>query len=265
MYQRYPTFQLLLQGNGAIPTWRRLFVGRMHLGSVMQIFRGFCGTEGYWSSLGFLERLLRSSMYLRDLGKTAAVTNERSSLALGSILQISTYPDAMLLIFRLLLAINIVVALYPLYKPRDEIADIPLTPSQRALLGLDPNSTPPATPGTQYITPPRYRLSSGPRPTSAASPNGSPLSRYGSSDRRPSDSSSFSPSASPLFYKGFANGSRDTGRRHSFGSPSPLGRSSLSIHDGSVFRSPSPSGSYGRNSGQVLTNKWLYERNRMNF
>lgn len=216
----------------------------------------------FWHNLQILVRSISQAGAM--LCKIA--DRKHSSLALGSFMQISTYPDAVLLAFRLFLLLNIVAALYPLYQTKDDISDIPLTPSQRSLLGLDPNRTPPATPGTQYVTPPRYRLSSGSRKAGSVSPNGSPLSGRGisPSGRRPSDSSPFSPSPSPLLQKTFPIGSRDTGRRHSFGSPSPLGRSSISIRDGSVLRTPSsPNASFGKGSGQVLTNKWLYEKNRM--
>lgn len=74
--------------------------------------------------------------------------------------------------------------------------DIPLTPGQRALLGLDPNATPPLTPGQQYVTPPRYQRSRGGTPVSARrSLPGSPLA------------------------------GRDLSRDVSVGSPGPAGRS----------------------------------------
>ncbi|KAK2733695.1 hypothetical protein FQN57_001975 [Myotisia sp. PD_48] len=191
------------------------------------------------------------------------------SLALGSFLQISTYPDATLLLIRLFLLCNIAYALYPLYRPRDEVSDIPLTPSQRALLGLDPNNTPPATPGSTYITPPRYRLSTGSRRASSGSPTFlNSRDREVARNRRPSDSSQFSPSDSPLFQKGLRANNRDNGgRRHSIsiGSPSPLGRTRLNAGDGNLLRAPSsPSSSFGMSSTTSLyTHKWLYERTRM--
>ncbi|QSS53265.1 nuclear pore complex component [Histoplasma capsulatum var. duboisii H88] len=42
---------------------------------------------------------------------------------LGSMLNIPTYPDLVLLAIRLLLLLNIVVALYPLYRPKDDLSD----------------------------------------------------------------------------------------------------------------------------------------------
>lgn len=160
---------------------------------------------------------------------------------------------------------NIFVALYPLFRPKDDLSDIPLTPSQRALLGLDPTVTPPATPGTQYITPPRYRLSSASRQASPASRGTSPLPASGplSSGRRASMGASFSPSASPLFQKAVTSGNRESVRRQSFGSPSPLSssspfRDSLSSSIGRGPASPSPVGS--KRSSLGLSNKWLYEK-----
>ncbi|PGH32264.1 hypothetical protein GX50_04931 [[Emmonsia] crescens] len=192
------------------------------------------------------------------------------SVWLGSILNIPTYPDLVLLAIRLLLLVNIVVALYPLYRPKDDLSDIPLTPSQRSLLGLDPSNSAPATPGSKYITPPRYRLSSGSRKASPISPSPSPLSgRSGSqSTGKSQEGRPYSPSPSPLFHKAVGNGTKEVRRRQSFGSPSPLGRSTL--REGSVLRvpsTPSPSGNRngngnGKNANAVLTNKWLYEKTR---
>ncbi|EEH05437.1 conserved hypothetical protein [Histoplasma capsulatum G186AR] len=189
---------------------------------------------------------------------------------LGSMLNIPTYPDLVLLAIRLLLLLNIVVALYPLYRPKDDLSDIPLTPSQRSLLGLDPSHSAPATPGTKYVTPPRYRLSSGSRTASPISPSSSPLSgRSGSqSTGKSQDGFPYSPSPSPLFHKAMGNGTKEVQRRQSFGSPSPLGRSSF--RERSVFRvpsTPSPSGKgngngNGKSTNTVLTNKWLYEKTR---
>ncbi|OJD19227.1 hypothetical protein AJ78_00840 [Emergomyces pasteurianus Ep9510] len=192
------------------------------------------------------------------------------SLWLGAILNIPTYPDLILLAIRLLLLVNIVVALYPLYRPKDDLSDIPLTPSQRSLLGLDPSNSAPTTPGTKYITPPRYRLSSGSRKASPVSTSPSPLSgRSGSQSTDMSQEGiSYSPSPSPLFHKAMGNGTKEVRRRQSFGSPSPLGRSNL--REGSIFRvpsTPSPSGNgnvigNGNSANVVLTNKWLYEKTR---
>ncbi|KAL2366418.1 hypothetical protein RJZ56_000677 [Blastomyces dermatitidis] len=192
------------------------------------------------------------------------------SLWLGSILNIPTYPDLVLIALRLVLLVNIALALYPLYRPKDNLSDIPLTPSQRSLLGLDPSHSAPATPGTNYITPPRYRLSSGSRTASPISPSSLPISGLSGSQStgKSQDGAPYSPSPSPLFHKAMGNGTKEVRRRQSFGSPSPLGRSTF--REGRVLRvpsTPSPSGNgngngNGKNTNAVLTNKWLYEKTR---
>jgi len=156
------------------------------------------------------------------------------------------------------------MALYPLYRPKDNLSDIPLTPTQRALLGLDPTATPSATPGTTYVTPPRYRMSTS-RKASPVSRQTSPLSATPTlSERRVSSGSSFSPASSPLFHKAVANGGRETSRRQSFGSSSPLARSNSfgesSIGSSIGPSSPSPLG--GKRSTLGVSNRWLYERSR---
>lgn len=161
---------------------------------------------------------------------------------------------------------NITLAILPLVQGRDNLIDIPLTPSQRALLGLDPNATPPMTPGTQYITPPRYPRSSTPRSGTPGSRSSSvadsPLSRKDSpSFGKQGIDSPFSPSASPLWQKA-VGGARDSGRRHSYGSPSLLGPSG-SGKEMSVLGAPNtPSPSTGRGASVALNSRWLYERGR---
>ena len=155
-----------------------------------------------------------------------------------------------LLVLRCYLILNLLAALKPLWNMRkadDQMTDIPLTPSQRALLGLDPalGSTTPATTGSDgYITPPRYRRSSGssfsgsvgssgsnritsdrrsvsatvqtPPPSIpgsrgalAVSPSSTVLTPFRSTTRAGSGSR-FSPTASPLLHKAIAaNAGRD--------------------------------------------------------
>lgn len=162
------------------------------------------------------------------------------------------------LILRLLLVFNIFVALLPLYHRRDPLTDIPLTPTQRSLLGLDPTATP-ASPLTQYVTPPRYPRSSTPRSSTPGSRTGSPVSRKGSP--RQASNSPFAPSPSPLWQNSIG-GLKDSSRRHSYGSPSPLGPG-LGGKDGSVFGTPrTPSPSVGKGASVGLNNRWLYERGR---
>ncbi|KAE8152507.1 nuclear pore complex component-domain-containing protein [Aspergillus avenaceus] len=240
-----------------------------------------------------LRRLLWNGAALLGTGLFGN-TFKAYSLRLQNFSQFSTYPDLSLIALQLIFLFNILVALYPLFRPKDNLSDIPLTPTQRALLGLDPSATTSLTPGSTYVTPPKYRLSgSGSRAGSPASRAASPLSASASaSGHRLSSGPTFSPSTSPLFHKAVSNGGRDTGRRPSFGSSSPLGRSSpfkestfressfresgfgssfRESNFGSTFRessfgssmgpaTPSPVGGKRVNLG--LSNKWLYERSR---
>ncbi|KAJ5562451.1 Nuclear pore complex component [Penicillium sp. DV-2018c] len=133
-----------------------------------------------------------------------------------------------LFIIQIFFVFNILVALYPLFRAKDDLSDIPLTPTQRSLLGLDPSVTPPATPGTSFVTPPRYRLSTS-RKASPASRQSSPISANASfSERRSSIGAGtptpYSPASSPLLYKVVSNGGRDTfGGRDSFGGRESFG------------------------------------------
>lgn len=160
------------------------------------------------------------------------------------------------------------MALFPLIRRKDDLLDIPLTPSQRALLGLDPNATPPMTPGAQYITPPRYPRSSTPRsgtPGSRSSSQwSSPLSGRGPiSSGRSGGEMSFSPSPSPLLQKAIGGVSRDLNRRHSYGSPSPLGPN-LNARGMSILGAPStPSPTAGKGTSVGLNSRWLYEKSRV--
>jgi nucleoporin POM34 len=167
----------------------------------------------------------------------------------------------------LVFVFNIAVSFYPLLMPMDNLTDIPLTPSQRALLGLDPNATPLDTPATQCVTPPRY-------PRSSTSRSGSPASRGSNSTRSPLSHSAspslggdgseslFSASASTIWQKS-VGGPRDSLRRNSFGSPSPRSIG-MKSNDVSVLAAPStPSPVPGKGASIGLNNKWLYERRRV--
>ncbi|KAF2095865.1 hypothetical protein NA57DRAFT_58934 [Rhizodiscina lignyota] len=203
---------------------------------------------------------------------------------------------------RLLCLTNIVLALAPLYSKPDEMSDIPLTPSQRKLLGLNPtpSSSAPPTPRDGYITPPRYSRSpsaslhntpqsgnsrravagsspgSASRPGFVPSPRASPFAS-GSPTQRERE-------GSPFLYKAVTgSGGRESGglgRRSSYGSshsPLGLGRSGsdsllgMGLGEGSVFgassmipSTPTPAGSAGKPGGPsvTLTNKWLYKNGR---
>lgn len=173
----------------------------------------------------------------------------------------------LLLTVRLMLVANIVVALLPLarrYYP-DDISDIPLTPSQRQIMGLKPDVATPQTPGSayaspNYVTPPRYQKST---PRSSFSNQGdrgsqSPLSGSPRASMAKSTSNSpFSPSTgSPLFQKAVGGGSA---KRLSFGG-SPLSGSFFSDSSSSATPgTPTP----GTGKASVgLNNKWLYEKRR---
>lgn len=110
----------------------------------------------------------------------------------------------LVLTIRLYLLTNAIYALRPLLPlaSRDEITDIPLTPSQRHLLGLNPAAPSSLVEDTldstsPFITPPRYRRSSGSSlsfSAAASGSNSSPLNT--TSDRRSISATYFS--SSPL-------------------------------------------------------------------
>ena len=159
-------------------------------------------------------------------------------------------------------AFNIVAACRPLIRAKDDISDIPLTPAQRKLLGLPPSSTPP-TPDTKYATPPRYARTSTPlsgSPASKGSFSNSPLAERGSPVGNVSGSV-FSPGASPLLQKAMGGAGFDGSRRHSYGSPSPLGPSGSRINLPETPSTPSPA---GKGASVGLNNRWLYDKARRN-
>lgn len=166
---------------------------------------------------------------------------------------------------------NIALALYPLVRSPDPVEDIPLTPGQRKLFGLPPSSKA-ATPDAQYSTPPRYKRTPilGNSPMGRGSNAGSPLSGKGSGKGQESPlngsfgsfsgspfGSPFAPGASPLLQKAIGGGSGGT-RRHSYGSPSPLGASTSRFTE--APGSPSPSAAKTPSVG--LNSKWLYDKER---
>ena len=162
-----------------------------------------------------------------------------------------------------LIIYNLYTALTPLLRPKDELTDIPLTPTQRKLLGLEPTAAPPQTPGTQYITPPRYSHSPTPRLSPATRNNSNystPISGSPSFGRERSDSPT-GPTSSPLYQKSIGR-TREPVRRSSYGSPSPLGPG-LGGREGSVMGAPhTPSPTAGRGASVGLNSKWLYNKGR---
>lgn len=157
----------------------------------------------------------------------------------------------------MLFTYNTVVAFLPVFRKKDDLSDIPLTPGQRNLLGLEPSSRPP-TPGSQYVTPPRYAKVSTPlsgSPSRRGSYSNSPLSASGSPSASP-----FSPSTSPLLHKTMAGGGLNGGRRSSYGTPSPLGFGATRMNLPETPSTPSPLA--GKGSSVGLNNRWLYEKGR---
>jgi nucleoporin POM34 len=190
------------------------------------------------------------------------------STPINTLVNAVPYSAWAIVLLRLVFAANIVIAFMPLvrrYHP-DDIADIPLTPSQRASMGLKADVMSPIAAGSQYaspnyVTPPRYQRST-PRSSSfsqdqnSQSPlTGSPRSGYAKSG----SNSPFSPgmsSGSPLFQKAL-NGSAT--KRLSYGG-SPMG-SSLFGDSSSSATPGTPTPSTGKASVS-LNNKWLYEKRR---
>jgi nucleoporin POM34 len=189
------------------------------------------------------------------------------------------------LILRLIPVINVINALLPLVRKPDDLSDIPLTASQRKLLGLAPSSAPP-TPGSVYSTPPRYARtpSVGGSPASLGSFTGggavgggygsSPLSgregspgtngnnaRLNGSPLGGSPLSLQKSIGSPLAGLGLNGGQR----RSSFGSPSSLGGGPGTPKGGLLLGdlgSGTPSPTAGKRSSVGLNSKWLYDRGR---
>ncbi|KAI1072819.1 hypothetical protein LB507_003218 [Fusarium sp. FIESC RH6] len=165
-------------------------------------------------------------------------------------------------ILQLIPFVNIGIACLPLIRPKDDLSDIPLTPAQRQLLGLDPSSAAP-TPDAKFSTPPRYSRtpSIGGSVGSRGSYGSSPLSGRGSPLVQ---GSTGSPLGSPLFNKsvnsfGGSFNNSFNGRRSSFGSTSPFAASSSS----NVFSDPaSPGTPGGKRTSVGLNSKWLYEKGR---
>ncbi|KAF2455456.1 nuclear pore complex component-domain-containing protein [Lineolata rhizophorae] len=157
------------------------------------------------------------------------------------------------LALRLLFVSNVAIALLPLFRRKDDLCDIPLTPTQRKLFGLDPSSAP-ATPGSNYITPPRYSRSATPR--SSGERGGSPRSRRESPLGM---SGSYSPASSPLLHRAVGGGFP---RRLSYGSGSPLGTSLLGTDSSGGITPPTPTPGPVKTASVGLNNKWLYEKTR---
>ncbi|KAI1745945.1 nuclear pore complex component-domain-containing protein [Xylaria scruposa] len=155
---------------------------------------------------------------------------------------------------------NIAITLWPLFRKKDDISDIPLTPGQRKLLGLPPSSAPP-TPGSTYSTPPRYaRTSSGSASMARRSFSSSPILNHSPSPQdSPTPVGNGSGITSPNYH--LLQRALFGARRSSISSPNPLGVSISS--EASIFGSgpetPSPSPASKRSSVGV-NNKWRYDK-----
>lgn len=217
----------------------------------------------------FVPNLLHR-MFVQLPGPSMVVSTDGSSLPPAWLHAIQPYPNYALWLIRLVFTLSIGVALIPLLRVPDTCEDIPLTPSQRQLLGLPPMSRA-ATPQEQqqYFTPPRFSRSNTPRSSSSSirpEPSDSPLSGRGtpldgSSFRAPGSASSFSPAGLQRTMSGSQNSAMRAGgaeRRLSFTSTrsSPLSLSEFEA----VGNVQTPT--KGHRASMGLNNKWLYEKGK---
>lgn len=204
--------------------------------------------------------LLLLSVYGHQV--TAHVTPlEYAAAPINAVIALVPYSSYVTLAIRLLFFVNIALNLLPLvrrYYP-DDMTDIPLTPSQRAAMGLKTAVGTTHTPASacaspNYVTPPRYQRST-PRSNS-----------FSSQDRpaglaRSSSASPFSPAtsmntSSPLFQRAMGS---SAAKRLSYGSSD---RGSGLFGDSPNSATPStPTPSTGKASVS-LNNKWLYDKRR---
>jgi nucleoporin POM34 len=194
--------------------------------------------------------------YLTNLCRLQA--NEQTQLVLVWALRI----------FQVIVLCNGLLAIRPLlpFGPKDDFSDIALTPRQRELLGLPASSTPP-TPGSTYITPPRY-VRTTPRAVSAtssrmATAGTSPGTRSTTDSPLGLRSSTFgsggSLSASPasgLVRRATVAGSK----RWSLGSGAGLKALEDSIFGPTPPTPSTPTPNSGQRATVALNNKWLYKR-----
>ncbi|KAK8245692.1 nuclear pore complex component [Phyllosticta capitalensis] len=201
-------------------------------------------------------------------------------VCIGLLSPLPVSPASLLGLVRLALLVRGVVTLMPLFRKPDDLADIPLTPQQRELLGLDPNvASAPGTPNSGvYITPPRYARSPTPRGSGrrSASRNasGSPFSsspRGGGSGSSPYNYSPSGNNGSPLWQRAVAGDRRQTWNESQQSASATaasgrelyetLGRERESMGS-SVPGTPTPMGAAGKSPSVSLTNRWLYEKSR---
>jgi nucleoporin POM34 len=214
-------------------------------------------------------KLLEYAAYVDSpYGLLEPLSNMPCSTPINTVVRAVPYSEWAIVLVRLAFAFNIIAAFLPLlrrYYP-DDIVDIPLTPSQRASMGLKAGITSPQTPGPafaspNYVTPPRYQRST-PRSSSFSNQDRSsqsPLSGSRGGLALSTSNSPFSPNqsaGSPLFQKALSG---STTKRLSYGG-SPMSGSLFG--DSSSSATPgTPTPSTGRAS-VGLNNKWLYEKRR---
>ena len=223
------------------------------------------------------------------------MTDQKNSISTTFTFTVLSQPSAgdtasiVVYLIWILLSANIVLSLrqtIPYISKKDTIEDIPLTPSQRALLGLPPSasSTPvrtgspfAASPG--YVPPPRYhrRISSN-NSTSSSTPNSSDRrsisANYGGTPSRGTFSNNipFSPPSggSPLFHKAIERQQRRqsqsdfdlTQQRNSYGTGAEVGglsrSNSMNARSG-IAGSPVLSRT-GTGARKGVNFKWMYDQ-----
>ena len=189
-----------------------------------------------------------------------------SILIIGRSFEVSLRPMYFVWAVRLVLIYNIAMAIWPCFS-QDEIIDIPLNDSQRRLLGL-PDETPgsdrSATPESTFVTPPKYRRSSGSQrtPSSARStpqmPSSSPLSQSPSNPfSRSRGRSPFAPAESSPLSQSLTRSASSRERPGSrFGSPNSRFERSVSLGQGT------PSPATRTKGGGGLNYRWMYEKGK---
>ncbi|KAF2629202.1 hypothetical protein BU25DRAFT_337798 [Macroventuria anomochaeta] len=200
---------------------------------------------------------LLAASFFADAVSSKVRLLEYAATPLKALVHHTPYSDWGILAIRLFFAVNIAAAFLPLvrrYYP-DDIADIPLTPSQRTSMGLKPSAAS-QTPGSSYaspayVTPPRYSRST---PRSSFSNQGEPPFLGSGSPAAGLGRSTSTTSYSPGGLGGSAS------RRASYGGGSPF-NSSLFADSGSSAGPGTPTPSAGKAS-VGLNNKWLYEKRR---
>ena len=153
---------------------------------------------------------------------------------------------------RLLFAWNILDVARRLVGPKDDLSDIALTPDQRKLLGLAPNTPLKITsPEQHFQTPPRYTKAT------TTSRNSSPLPMPSVTSPKPPGTASGL--AGFISQQKLPETPGAGSNRAAWASPSPRA--------GSVFGSPTPNrmGSSGLGGSSSITpsNRWAYEKSAL--